>query len=142
VFPFGYPAGSKDSPDEPITIVRNVNKSVLAGQRIGVLGANGQGKSTVVKTIARTLQTLSGEIIEGKGLNIGYFAQQELDVLNPTDNPLEHMIALAKKTSAQGNLSGQSTREQDLRSFLGTFNFSGDTIFQQVGTMMVVKKLV
>jgi len=132
---FGYPAPLDEPNSKPTTIIKNVSKSVLAGQRIGVLGANGQGKSTVVKTIARTLKPIAGEIIEGKGLNIGYFAQQELDVLNPSDNPLEHMIALVKKTTAEGNLSGQPTREQDLRAYLGMFNFSGDMIFQTVGTM-------
>jgi ATP-binding cassette subfamily F protein 3 len=108
---------------------------VLAGQRIGILGANGQGKSTVVKTIARALQPISGEITEGRGLSIGYFAQQELDVLRPADTPLEHMIRLVKDTTAAGRLSGQPTREQDLRSFLGTFNFSGDMVKQTVGSM-------
>jgi ATP-binding cassette subfamily F protein 3 len=132
---FGYPASPESSSSTPTTIIKHVSKSVLAGQRIGVLGANGQGKSTVVKTIARTLKPIAGEIVEGKGLNIGYFAQQELDVLNPSDNPLEHMIALVKKTTSEGNLSGQPTREQDLRAFLGMFNFSGDMIFQTVGTM-------
>jgi ATP-binding cassette subfamily F protein 3 len=67
----------------PSVIVRNVNRSVLAGQRIGILGANGQGKSTLVKTIAREMAPLAGTVTEGKGLNIGYFAQQELDVLRP-----------------------------------------------------------
>lgn len=129
---FGYP-GEDGAP--PTTIVRGVNRSVLAGQRIGILGANGQGKSTVVKTIARTLAPLAGTVTEGKGLNIGYFAQQELDVLSPRDNPLEHMIRLAKDCAAQGRLSGQPTREQDLRSFLGTFNFTGDQVFQAVGSM-------
>jgi ATP-binding cassette, subfamily F, member 3 len=119
----------------PTVIVRNVNKSVLAGQRIGILGANGQGKSTVVKTIARDLQPVSGEIIEGKGLAIGYFAQQELDVLRPQDTPLEHMIRLVKDTTARGALSGQATREQDLRTFLGSFNFTGDQVKQAVGSM-------
>jgi ATP-binding cassette subfamily F protein 3 len=65
----------------PTVIVRGVNRSVLAGQRIGILGANGQGKSTLVKTIARELPGLGGTITEGKGLAIGYFAQQEMDVL-------------------------------------------------------------
>jgi ATP-binding cassette subfamily F protein 3 len=113
-------------------IVRDVNKSVLAGQRIGILGANGQGKSTLVKTIARSIKGLSGEITEGKGLNIGYFAQQELDVLHPADNPLEHMIRLVKELGAS---PGQSSREQDLRNFLGTFNFNGDMVKQSVGSM-------
>ena len=133
---FGYAASKPTEPDaSPTIIVRDVSKSVLAGQRIGILGANGQGKSTVVKTIARDLPALSGDITEGKGLNIGYFAQQELDVLRPADNPLEHMIALLKKVTTEGKLSGQATREQDLRSYLGQFNFGGDMVKQSVGSM-------
>jgi ATP-binding cassette, subfamily F, member 3 len=113
-------------------ILRNVSRSVMAGQRIGILGANGQGKSTLVKTIARDIPALGGTITEGKGLNIGYFAQQELDVLRPLDTPLEHMFRLAREA---GPNSGESSREQDLRNFLGTFNFSGDMVKQAVGTM-------
>ena len=133
---FGYPAAN-DAVEgtSPTVIVRDVSKSVLAGQRIGILGANGQGKSTVVKTIARDLAAINGEITEGEGLNIGYFAQQELDVLRPADNPLDHMIALAKKVAADGKLAGQASREQDLRSFLGQFNFGGDMVKQSVGSM-------
>jgi ATP-binding cassette subfamily F protein 3 len=133
---FGYPP-PEDAPagTPPTVIVQNVSKSVLAGQRIGILGANGQGKSTVVKTVARALAPVEGEITEGKGLNIGYFAQQELDVLRPADTPLEHMIRLVKEVTAAGKISGQNTREQDLRSFLGTFNFSGDMVKQSVGSM-------
>jgi len=128
--PEGAPAGTP-----PTVIVQNVSKSVLAGQRIGILGANGQGKSTLVKTVARALAPISGEMTEGKGLNIGYFAQQELDVLRPADTPLEHMIQLAKEVTAAGKISGQQTREQDLRAFLGMFNFSGDMVKQAVGSM-------
>jgi ATP-binding cassette subfamily F protein 3 len=133
---FGYPP-LEGSPagTPPTVIVQNVSKSVLAGQRIGILGANGQGKSTLVKTVARALAPISGEMIEGKGLNIGYFAQQELDVLRPADNPLEHMIRLVKEVAAAGKLGNQPTREQDLRSFLGNFNFSGDMVKQSVGSM-------
>ncbi len=116
----------------PKVIVRDVNRSVLAGQRIGILGANGQGKSTLVKTIAHEIAALGGTFTEGKGLRIGYFAQQELDVLRAGDTPLEHMIRLARDLGA--NAPGAS-REQDLRSFLGTFNFSGDMVKQAVGTM-------
>ncbi len=118
--------------DQPLIIVGAVNRSVLAGQRIGILGANGQGKSTLVKTIARDIPALSGTITEGKGLSIGYFAQQELDVLHPFDTPLEHMTRLAREL---GPGSGESGREQDLRNFLGTFNFTGDMVKQAVGTM-------
>ncbi|PIT80914.1 ABC transporter [Limnohabitans sp. JirII-29] len=133
---FGYPAPD-DAPagTPPTVIVQNVSRSVLAGQRIGILGANGQGKSTLVKTIARDLAALGGEVTEGKGLNIGYFAQQELDVLRPADTPLQHMIDLVKKLTSEGKIAGQATREQDLRSFLGQFNFSGDMVKQAVGSM-------
>uniref|UniRef100_UPI00286DB7D1 ABC-F family ATP-binding cassette domain-containing protein n=1 Tax=Thiobacillus sp. TaxID=924 RepID=UPI00286DB7D1 len=133
---FGYPP-PVDAPagTPPTIIVRGVSKSVFAGQRIGILGANGQGKSTVVKTIARTLPVVAGEVLEGRGLNIGYFAQQELDVLRPTDTPLEHMIRLARDTIANGGAGQFSSREQDLRNFLGTFNFSGDMVKQAVGSM-------
>ena len=133
---FGYPPLEGSPPGTPPTvIVQNVSKSVLAGQRIGILGANGQGKSTLVKTVARALVPISGEMIEGKGLNIGYFAQQELDVLRPADNPLDHMIRLVKEVTAAGKMGNQPTREQDLRSFLGNFNFSGDMVKQSVGSM-------
>lgn len=73
---FGYPPSEGALTGTPPTvIVKNVSRSVLAGQRIGILGANGQGKSTVVKTIARALKPIDGEITEGRGLSIGYFAQ-------------------------------------------------------------------
>jgi len=133
---FGY-APPQDAPagTPPTVIVRNINRSVHAGQRIGILGANGQGKSTLVKTVARALEAIGGEITEGRGLNIGYFAQQELDVLRPQDTPMEHMIRLAKETLASARGGWINAREQDLRNFLGTFNFSGDMVKQAVGTM-------
>ncbi|MEQ1590891.1 MAG: ATP-binding cassette domain-containing protein [Thiobacillaceae bacterium] len=133
---FGYPP-PPDAPagTPPTVIVNHVSRSVFAGQRIGILGANGQGKSTLVKTVARALTATSGEVVEGRGLNIGYFAQQELDVLRPLDTPLEHMIRLAKDTLANGGAGQFSSREQDLRNFLGTFNFNGDMVKQAVGTM-------
>ena len=133
---FGYPAPTDAPPDTPPTvIVQGINRSVLAGQRIGILGANGQGKSTLVKTVAHELAPIAGEISEGKSLNIGYFAQQELDVLRPLDTPMEHMIRLAKDTPANMRAPGQSGTEQSLRTFLGTFNFSGNMVHQAVGTM-------
>ncbi len=122
----GYAALSEGEPDK--IIVRNISRSVLAGQRIGILGANGQGKSTVVKTIARAQAALGGTITEGKGLAIGYFAQQEMDVLRPGDSPLNHMIRLAREVSPQA-------REQELRNFLGQFRFASDMVNQAVGTL-------
>jgi ATP-binding cassette, subfamily F, member 3 len=109
-------------------ILSGISKSVMAGQRIGILGANGQGKSTFVKTVAKQLAPLAGHITEGKGLSIGYFAQQELDVLHEQSTPLEHMTRLAKEIGPPG-------REQELRNFLGTFLFNGDMVGQAVGSM-------
>ncbi|MGH8385415.1 MAG: ABC-F family ATP-binding cassette domain-containing protein [Pseudomonas sp.] len=126
---FGYPSGNADDRN---LILRGVRKSVLAGQRIGILGANGQGKSTLVKTIARDLRIVNGSIIEGKGLTIGYFAQQELDVLRVDDTPLGHMLELAKNAVDQ---PGQAAREQEMRNYLGTFNISGDMVTQNVSTL-------
>ncbi len=113
------------------TIVRDVNRTVMAGQRIGILGANGQGKSTLVKTIARALKPLAGTMTEGKGLAIGYFAQQEMDLLTEDDTPLQRMGRLAREL----NVPGQDGREQGLRNFLGQFNFGGDMVHQTVGTL-------
>jgi ATP-binding cassette subfamily F protein 3 len=109
-------------------IVRGIDRSVLAGQRIGILGANGQGKSTVVKTVARMQRAMGGKITEGKGLSIGYFAQQEMDVLRPDEGPLMHMVRLAKEVSP-------GAREQELRDFLGQFRFVGDMVNQAVGSL-------
>jgi len=120
--------GYTDSSGQTTPIVRNITRSVVAGQRIGLLGANGQGKSTLVKTIARAIKALSGEFREGKGLSIGYFAQQELDVLNVDDTPLGHLVRLSARL-------GINAREQELRDFLGSFRFIGDMVGQVVGTM-------
>jgi ATP-binding cassette subfamily F protein 3 len=109
-------------------IVSGIERSVLAGQRIGILGANGQGKSTLVKTIAHALPPLAGRITEGKGLVIGYFAQQELDLLQLDDGPLMHMVRLARDV-------GPAAREQELRDFLGQFRFTGEMVHQAVGSL-------
>ncbi|MFM7123355.1 MAG: ABC-F family ATP-binding cassette domain-containing protein [Fluviibacter sp.] len=133
---FGYPPPADAAAGtQPTIIVERVNRSVLAGQRIGILGANGQGKSTLVKTIAQTLPVQAGTLTEGRGLTIGYFAQQELDVLTASATPMEHMIRLAKAAIASGKTQGRDMREQNLRTYLGTFNFSGDQVMQPVGTM-------
>ena len=96
--------------------------SLLNGQRIGLLGANGQGKSTLVKTLAGTLAPLMGRVGQGKGLSIGYFAQHQLETLREDRSPVQQLAALAP-----------GVREQDLRSFLGSFNFHGEMALSPVG---------
>ena len=98
-----------------IPIVEHVTLSIQNGQRIGLLGATGQGKSTLIKTLAGTLEALGGAVRAGKGLRIGYFAQHQLETLRPQDSALQHLARLAP-----------DTREQELRDYLGGFNFSGE----------------
>nr|WP_116335696.1 ATP-binding cassette domain-containing protein [Cupriavidus taiwanensis] len=101
--------------DPPVTILHNLALSIQNGQRIGLLGANGQGKSTLVKTLAGTQEPLRGNLRLGKGLQIGYFAQHQLETLRDHDSALQHLARLAP-----------DVREQELRDFLGSFNFRGD----------------
>src|SRR5688500_2696691 len=102
----GYPAK---------TVLENVTLSIRSGERIGLLGVNGAGKSTLVKTVAGVLPPLAGTATFNKGLEIGYFAQHQVDMLRDDESPLWHLRRLAPKA-----------REQDLRSYLGGFNFPGD----------------
>ena len=96
------------------TIVSRIDFSLQTGQRIGLLGVNGAGKSTLIKTIAGELAPLSGQLITGKGLNIGYFAQHQVEMLRNDESPLWHLAKISP-----------NSREQELRSFLGGFNFPG-----------------
>ena len=132
----GYRSASGDGAEaaggqKTTVIVRHVTRTVMAGQRVGILGANGQGKSTLVKTIARALPALGGTVTEGKGLAVGYFAQQEMDLLHADDTPLQLMTRLAREAAPPGT----DTREQALRNYLGQFRFEGDMVQQPVGTL-------
>ncbi|MBI3525869.1 MAG: ATP-binding cassette domain-containing protein [Betaproteobacteria bacterium] len=96
-------------------ILADLKLTLRPGQRLALLGRNGAGKSTLVKLLAGELQALSGERVEGKGLKIGYFAQHQLEQLRPDESPVQHMLRLNSKA-----------REQELRTYLGTFDFRGD----------------
>jgi ATP-binding cassette, subfamily F, member 3 len=96
-------------------VLSEVNISLQAEQRIGLLGVNGAGKSTFIKTVAGTLPSLAGALTVNKGLVIGYFAQHQVDMLRDDQSPLWHLARL-----------GADTREQELRNYLGSFNFPGD----------------
>jgi ATP-binding cassette subfamily F protein 3 len=114
------------APGRPV--LRGVELDVLAGARIGVLGANGQGKSTLVKTLAGVLEPLAGSLHAGEGVVLGYFAQQEMDVLRPDETAMQHLQRLAQASERPGTT-------QDWRDWLGRFQFSGELASQPVGTM-------
>ena len=98
-----------------VPVLANVKLTIEAGARIGLLGRNGAGKTTLVKLAAGLLPPLAGSRREGKGLRVGYFAQHTLEVLRPDETPLQHLRRL-----------DGAAREQALRDFLGSFDFSGD----------------
>ncbi len=103
-------------------ILDNVTLTLRPGCRIGLLGRNGAGKSTLVKLLAGTIAQSGGERKEAKALNIGYFAQHQLEQLRPDESPLQHMQRLEPLTP-----------EQELRDYLGGFDFRGDMATRAVG---------
>jgi ATP-binding cassette subfamily F protein 3 len=103
------------------TIISRINFSLQNGQRIGLLGVNGAGKSTMVKTIAGEIAPLAGDTRLGKGLSIGYFAQHQVEMLRHDESPLWHLAKIAP-----------TTREQELRNFLGGFNFGGEMVTSKI----------
>ncbi|MBK6436200.1 MAG: ATP-binding cassette domain-containing protein [Rhodanobacteraceae bacterium] len=103
------------------TVLSNIKLSLEPGQRIGLVGPNGEGKSTLVKLLAGELDIRDGEMTRHPDLRVGYFAQHQLEQLNPDASPLEHFRELDPKKG-----------EQELRSVLGGFNFVGDRVFEKV----------
>jgi ATP-binding cassette subfamily F protein 3 len=114
--------GYADSMDEPV--LSDINLSLSAGDRVGLLGVNGAGKSTLVKALSSGSTVLSGERILHKDTKIGYFAQHQLDSLIPEESPIDHL-----RKYAPGD------REQDLRNYLGRFGFGGERIFEPVAPL-------
>jgi ATP-binding cassette subfamily F protein 3 len=102
-------------------VLSNVNFRLTDGDRIGLLGRNGAGKTTLMKTLAAELPPLQGAYTGDSKLRIGYFAQQQLELLNPKWSPLDHLT----------DISHQQT-DRSLRSFLGRFGFSGDAATEPV----------
>lgn len=108
---FGY--------DEPL--IENFSMNVRADSRIGLLGANGQGKSTLLKVLADKLPLLAGEIHRNDHLNIGYCAQHQVDELDTSATPMKLMQRLDVKA-----------REQEIRNFLGGFDFQSDRVTETI----------
>jgi ATP-binding cassette subfamily F protein 3 len=107
-------------------LLDKVSLTIYPGDRISLLGRNGAGKSTLVKLLAGELPARGGTRDDARDLNVGYFAQHQLEQLDPAASALLHLQRLAQKL-------GQRPTEQDQRTYLGSFGFSGDRVFEPVG---------
>lgn len=102
-------------------LLSGVGVSISPGDRIGLLGANGAGKSTLIKLLAGEISAQGGEMVCAKDLDIGYFAQHQLEQLHCEETPFQHMQKLAPEES-----------EQSLCNYLGGFGFVGDRVNELV----------
>ena len=97
------------------TVLAGLDLGLAPGERVGLLGPNGAGKSTLIKLFAGVLPLRAGRRLPAPGLRVGYFAQHQVDQLQPDASPMEHLRRLAPDHS-----------EQELRDYLGGFAFGGD----------------
>jgi ATP-binding cassette subfamily F protein 3 len=104
----GYQAGK--------SILKQINFSLNPGDRVALLGPNGEGKSTFIKTLTGIIQPLQGTIHHSPHLKIGYYAQHQLEALDLNLSPIQTIQKLSPEV-----------REQTIRDYLGGFNFIGDT---------------
>ena len=108
------------TPDAPL--LRDLDLTLRAGERLAVLGPNGHGKSTLLKTIIGQVPPLAGGVRLGASVRVGYLAQEQ-DILDPHSTALETMLQAA------------AFSQTDARSFLHYFLFSGDDVFTPVSRL-------
>ena len=121
----GYPAISvrADCGYEDTVILKRVELNVGGGDRIGVIGMNGSGKSTLLKSLAKALVPVSGEVAHHPKARIGYFSQQQVDMLHWDETPLDHVLQHSKAMS-----------ETQARTYLGGFGFGSDKVVANVSS--------
>ncbi|MFP4336235.1 MAG: ATP-binding cassette domain-containing protein, partial [Wenzhouxiangella sp.] len=103
-------------------VLGQVSLSLAPGDRVGLLGLNGAGKSTLVRALAGELEPLAGRITVSPKLQVGYFAQHQVEQLDPAASPITHLARLSTDQS-----------EQRRRDFLGGFDFRGDIATVPIG---------
>jgi ATP-binding cassette subfamily F protein 3 len=107
------------------TVLSGINLTLAPGDRIGLLGRNGAGKSTFMKLLAGELAAFGGTRTEARDLRIGYFAQHQLEQLAPKESALQNLRRVGAERAKRAT-------EQDLRDFLAGFGFRGDRVFEPV----------
>ena len=98
-------------------VFNELNLLVERGQKIGLVGHNGAGKSTLLKMLAGVEKPTGGNIQLGENIIIGYYAQHQLEILNPNETVFDSLKKVAVGWS-----------ETEARTYLGSFMFSGDEI--------------
>ena len=130
-FQFSHPGGipnpllrlhKTDAGYGETTILSDLSFSLLPGERIGLLGPNGEGKSTLIKLLAGELEAQKGKCERAKDLSIGYFAQHQMEQLHDELSPVQHLRLLEERLP-----------EKEARQFLGGFDFQGDMALAPVG---------
>ncbi len=104
-----------------VSVFENLNFIVERGNKIGLVGRNGAGKSTLIKMLAGVEKVTKGDLILGNKVICAYYAQHQLEVLEQNDTVFQTVY---KK--------GSNLNETEIRTFLGSFLFSGDQIEKQV----------
>ena len=115
--------------ESAVEILSKIKLNLVPGSRIGLLGKNGAGKSTLIKLLAGELTALSGNVQLAKGVQLGYFAQHQLDTLRAEESALWHMQKIAPEQT-----------EQQVRDYLGSFAFHGDKVNQAVKSFSAGEK--
>ncbi|MDG9729374.1 ATP-binding cassette domain-containing protein [Ignatzschineria sp. RMDPL8A] len=103
-------------------ILQNINLTITPETRYGILGRNGEGKSTLIKLIAGELSTDQGLIVASEHLNVGYFSQHQVEYLRLDETPLWHIQQL-----------DSTLITQEARNFLGSFGFHGEKVDEAIG---------
>jgi ATP-binding cassette subfamily F protein 3 len=105
-------------------VYAGVDFQVERGDRVALVGVNGAGKSTLLKVLAGTLPFDAGERVLGSHVEVQYYAQHQLDALDPTRTVLEEL-----------ELAAPEAQISRLRTILGSFLFSGDTVEKKVAVL-------
>lgn len=105
-------------------LLTGLERSLAPGDRIGLLGRNGMGKSTLIRALAGESEPMAGQIRRARQLRVGYFAQHQLEQLDLAASPVQHLARLAP-----------NTEPQRLRDFIGGFGFRGDQALDPVAPL-------
>jgi len=104
-----------------LPVLKNINLQINPDDRIGLLGVNGEGKSTFSKLIAKKLPKMEGVFNMPQKLKVGYFAQHQLDELRPDETPFQHLtLKLDKEVPSR------------IRAILGSAGFTFETMDLEV----------